>query len=158
MRSMLIISILLMKKLRLENTSNLPTFLQLRGNQLEANFILNPICCCCWVTSVVSDAVRPHRRQPTRLPRPWGSPGKNPGVGCHFAAKPQHYFCHCGFEYTGFRKVDGPWNTEEWIICFHFHGKCIWNCHNSHTPTHLKYQFNTLNICVVFRETKKISI
>ena len=26
----------------------------------------------------------PHRRQPTRLPRPWGSPGKNTGVGCHF--------------------------------------------------------------------------
>ena len=26
----------------------------------------------------------PHRRQPTRLPRPWASPGKNTGVGCHF--------------------------------------------------------------------------
>ena len=25
-----------------------------------------------------------HRRQPTRLPRPWVSPGKNTGVGCHF--------------------------------------------------------------------------
>ena len=34
--------------------------------------------------SVVSDPVRPHRRQPTRLPRPWDSPGKNTGVGCHF--------------------------------------------------------------------------
>ena len=32
----------------------------------------------------MSDSVRPHRRQPTRLPRPWDSPGKNPGVGCHF--------------------------------------------------------------------------
>ena len=29
---------------------------------------------CCWVTSVVSDSVRP---------RPWGSPGKNTGAGCH---------------------------------------------------------------------------
>ena len=28
--------------------------------------------------------VRPHRRQPTRLPCPWDSPGKNTGVGCHF--------------------------------------------------------------------------
>ena len=28
--------------------------------------------------------VRPHRRQPTRLPRPWDSPGKNTGVGRHF--------------------------------------------------------------------------
>ena len=41
-------------------------------------------CCCCCVASVVSDSVRPHRRQPTSLPRPWDSPGKNTGVGCHF--------------------------------------------------------------------------
>ena len=40
--------------------------------------------CCCCVASVVSDSVRPHRRQPTRLPRPWASPGKNTRVGCHF--------------------------------------------------------------------------
>ena len=40
--------------------------------------------CCCCVTSVVSDSVRPHRRQPTSLPRPWDFPGKNTGVGCHF--------------------------------------------------------------------------
>ena len=32
----------------------------------------------------MSDSVRPHRRQPTRLPRPWDSSGKNTGVGCHF--------------------------------------------------------------------------
>ena len=32
----------------------------------------------------MSDSVRPHRRQPTRLPCPWASPGKNTGVGCHF--------------------------------------------------------------------------
>ena len=32
----------------------------------------------------MSDPVRPHRWQPTRLPRPWDSPGKNTGVGCHF--------------------------------------------------------------------------
>ena len=28
--------------------------------------------------------VRPHRRQPTRLPCPWESSGKNTGVDCHF--------------------------------------------------------------------------
>ena len=28
--------------------------------------------------------MRPHRWQPTGFPRPWGSPGKNTGVGCHF--------------------------------------------------------------------------
>ena len=32
----------------------------------------------------MSDSVRPHRRQPTRLPCPWDSLGKNTGVGCHF--------------------------------------------------------------------------
>ena len=40
--------------------------------------------CCCRVESVVSDSVRPHRWQPTRLHRPWDFPGKNTGVGCHF--------------------------------------------------------------------------
>ena len=32
----------------------------------------------------MSDSVWPHRRQPSRLPRPWDSPGKDTGVGCHF--------------------------------------------------------------------------
>ena len=32
----------------------------------------------------MSNSVRPHRRQPTRLPCPWDSPGKNTGVGWHF--------------------------------------------------------------------------
>ena len=30
------------------------------------------------------DSVRLQRWQPTRLPRPWDSPGKNTGVGCQF--------------------------------------------------------------------------
>ena len=38
----------------------------------------------CSVTSVMSNSVQPHRRKPTRLPRPWDSPGKNNGVGYHF--------------------------------------------------------------------------
>ena len=37
--------------------------------------------CCCEVTSVVSNSVRLHRRQPTRLPHSWDSPGKNTGIG-----------------------------------------------------------------------------
>ena len=32
----------------------------------------------------MSDSVRPQKRQPTRLPHPRDSPGKNTGVGCHF--------------------------------------------------------------------------
>ena len=30
------------------------------------------------------NSVQPNRRQSTRLGRPWDSPGKNTGVGCHF--------------------------------------------------------------------------
>ena len=37
-----------------------------------------------WNRSVVSDSVWLPRRQPTRFPCPWDSPGKNTGVGCHF--------------------------------------------------------------------------
>ena len=44
-----------------------------------------PCCyCCCKVASVVSDSVRTQRLEPTRLPHPWDSPGKNTGVDCHF--------------------------------------------------------------------------
>ena len=32
----------------------------------------------------MSDSVRPHKQQPTRLHRPWDSPGKNTAVGCNF--------------------------------------------------------------------------
>ena len=45
---------------------------------------ISPLSACCQVTSLVSDSVRPHGRQPTRLLRHWDSPGKNTGVGCHF--------------------------------------------------------------------------
>ena len=36
------------------------------------------------VASVMSNSARLQRWQPTRLPHPWDSPGKNTGVGCHF--------------------------------------------------------------------------
>ena len=32
----------------------------------------------------MSNSVQPHRRQPTRPRRPWDSPVKSSGVGCHF--------------------------------------------------------------------------
>ena len=47
--------------------------------------VLAPCCCCCrQVASVMSDSVRPHRQQPTRLLCPRDSLGKNTGLGCHF--------------------------------------------------------------------------
>ena len=40
-------------------------------------------CCCCQVTAAASNSVRPHGLQPTWLRRPWDSPGKSTGMGCH---------------------------------------------------------------------------
>ena len=59
----------------------------------------------------MSDSVRPHRRQPTRLPCPWDSPGKNTGVGCHFLLhdqprqhikKQRYYFANKGPSSQGY--------------------------------------------------------
>ena len=36
-----------------------------------------------WSRSVLSNSKQPHGLQPTRLLRPWDSPGKSTGVGCH---------------------------------------------------------------------------
>ena len=52
--------------------------------QVNEFIIFVSVCCCCCVASVVSDPVRPHRQQPTRLFRPWDSLSKNTGVGCNF--------------------------------------------------------------------------
>ena len=46
-------------------------FSKVMGYKVNTDITCTPIhCCCCWVTSVMSDSVRPHRQQPTRLPRP----------------------------------------------------------------------------------------
>ena len=51
---------------------------------LRCSQVRVPSSCCCQVASVVSGSVQPHRWQPTRLPSPWDSQGKNTGVACHF--------------------------------------------------------------------------
>ena len=45
--------------------------------------------CCCCVASVVSDSVRPHRRQPTRLPPSLGSSRQEYSSGLPFPS-PMH--------------------------------------------------------------------
>ena len=54
------------------------------GRNEESNMEVYTLLLLLLVASVVSDSVRPHRQQPTRLPCPWDSPGKNTGVGFHF--------------------------------------------------------------------------
>ena len=68
------------------NPGTEPRSLTLQADSLpsEPPEKLMPAAAAAAVTSVVSDSVRPHRGQPTRLPHPWDSPGKNTGVGCHF--------------------------------------------------------------------------
>ena len=39
---------------------------------LTLHLFLHTVCCCCQITSVVSDSVRPQRRQPTRSPQSLG--------------------------------------------------------------------------------------
>ena len=63
-------------------------------------------CCYCKVASVVSDSVRPQRRQLTRLPRPWDSPGKNTGVGCHFLLR-----CMKVKSFSRVRLLATPWTA-----------------------------------------------
>ena len=62
----------------------------LKKGSFPSKYIVSLTCCCCCIASVVSDSVRPHRWQPTRLFCPWDSPGKNTGVGCHFLLQCMH--------------------------------------------------------------------
>ena len=57
------------------------TFKILRENNLDTTQIINQ---CSVSHSVVSDSLRPHGLQLTKLLCPLNSPGKNTGAGCHF--------------------------------------------------------------------------
>ena len=54
----------------------------------------------------MSDSVRPHRWQPTRLLCPWDSPGKNTGVGCHFLLQ-----CVKVKSFSRIRLLAPPWTS-----------------------------------------------
>ena len=47
-------------------------------------YVLHVCVCVCVSRSVMSDCLLPPGLQPTRLFCPWNSPGKSPGLGCHF--------------------------------------------------------------------------
>ena len=72
-------------QIKISNTIQLPDIVT--SNMVNFGFVQQSIMLLLLllqVASVMSDSVRPHRRQPTGLCRPWDSPGKNTGVGCHF--------------------------------------------------------------------------
>ena len=82
--SVLVITFLPRSKCLLISWLHLPCAVILEPKKIACHCFHCCCCCCCSVTSVVSESVRPHRRKPARLLRPWDSPGKNTGVGCHF--------------------------------------------------------------------------
>ena len=89
-------------------------------------------CAVCWVASGMLDSLRPHELQPARLLRPWDSPGKNTGVGCHAL---QGIFLTQGSNLSLFLELAGrlfttsatweaPWNTGEVLyVCIYI--QCI---------------------------------
>ena len=70
-----------------------------------------------WSHSVVSDSLRPHGLQPTRLLRPWDFPGQSTGVGCHCLL---HYLlvsvCKCAWLSVYLGEMCGSMHMYE----------CIW--------------------------------
>ena len=93
----------------------------------------------------MSNSVRPHRRQPTRLPRPWDSPGKNTGVGCHFLLQ-------C-------MKVKSESEVAQSCLTQRPHGLqptrllCPWDCPGKstgagcHCLLHLNVYYSVINYC-----------
>ena len=63
-----------------------------------------------WSHSVVSNSVRPHRWQPTRLPCPWDSPGKSTGVGFPFLLQ-----CMKGKSLSRARLLATPWTAANQV-------------------------------------------
>ena len=55
-----------------------------------------------WSGSVVSDSLRPHGLQPTKLLCPWDFPGKTTGVGCHYSCILRScYYCRGKWLHAG---------------------------------------------------------
>ena len=87
---------------------------------------------------MVSNSLRPHRLQPTRLPRPWDSPGKNTGVGCQALLQEifptqgsnPHLLCLLHWQ-LGSLPLTPPEKPKPFLITHNFMGywmtfKCQW--------------------------------
>ena len=68
----------------LEEGNGNPVQYSCLGSPMDRGARQDIVCCCCCKSLQSYPTVQPHRWQPTRLPRPWDSPGKNTGVGCYF--------------------------------------------------------------------------
>ena len=79
-----------------------------------------------WSHSVVSDSLRPHGLQPTRLLHPWDFPGNSTGMGCHCLLHPHtdlvHILIYTKYLIFSVANVDGivswgisMWSTHSWL-------------------------------------------
>ena len=67
-----------------------------------------------WSHSVMSDSLRPHGLQPTRILCPWDFPGKSTGVGCHCLL--QIKLLHCCKYLSNYIPL-----VPEWILSYGDH-------------------------------------
>ena len=65
-------------------TSTQRRLIFIRATRLQTHICSTPSAAATGKSCQSCPTVRPPRRQPTSLPGPWDSPGKNTGVGCHF--------------------------------------------------------------------------
>ena len=77
---------------RLSSSSSSPYCASERPYELKIES-LNSCVACCLVTKSCQTLLRPHGLQPARFLCPWGFPGKNAGVGCHFHWNPSLLHC-----------------------------------------------------------------
>ena len=67
----------------------------MHAKPLQSNFMSNFVAASCpQLSRFMSNSVRPYGQQPSRLLCPRDSPGKNPGVGCHFLLHLQRPSAH----------------------------------------------------------------
>ena len=107
--------------------------------------------------------MRPHRRQPTRLPGPWDSPGKNTGMGFHFLlqcmkVKSKSEFTQSCPTLSDPMDCSLPGSTVpgifqarvlEWVVTA-FSTICLWVCVNVHdwVYTWVRCVFPCMCMCV----------
>ena len=110
-----------------------------------------------WSRSVVSDSLRPHRLQPTRLLCLWDFPGKSTGVGCHcLLARTSNTMLSKCLEWTSLFLILGEmlsvFHHWEWCLLWVC---CIWLilCWGSFPPWPLSGEF-----CFLFFIVKGIWI
>ena len=100
----------------------------------------------------MSDSVRPHQWQPTRLPHPWDSPGKNTGVGCHLRSLISNFSSLIIQLYA----IYFPLSSTAWQVGVHGVTKSqdtTEATEHTHTHTHtaaVSPKFGYLGFCSVF--------